>query len=64
MERPVPLHFAPSVDHSMAHLRYFATRDEVCLDMYAISADEWEHDSGDELDSSLSLFSFKKMKND
>ena len=35
---------------------YFATGDEVYPDMYAISSDEWEHDSGNESDSSLLLF--------
>ena len=40
----------------MVHLMYFAIGDEVCLDMYAISTDEWEHDSGDESDSSLAFF--------
>ena len=54
--RLVRLHFTPGADHSMAHLMYFATRDEVYPDMYAILGDEWEHDSGDESDSSLSLF--------
>ena len=54
--RPVRLHFAPGADHAMARLMYFATGDEIYPDMYAISGDEWEHDSGDESDSSLSLF--------
>ena len=35
---------------------YFTTGDEVYLGMYAISCDEWEHDSGNESDSSLPLF--------
>ena len=55
-ERPVRLYFAPGANHSIAHLIYFATGDEVYLDMYAISSDEWNHDSGDESDSSLPLF--------
>ena len=38
---------------------YFATGDEVYLGMYAISGDEWEHDSGNESDSSLPLFSLE-----
>ena len=54
--RPVRLHFAPGADHAMARLMYFATGDEIYPDMYAISGDEWEHDSSDESDSSLSLF--------
>ena len=54
--RPIRLHFAPSADHAMARLMYFATGDEIYPDMYAISSDEWEHDSSDEFDSSLSLF--------
>ena len=54
--RPIQLHFALSADHSMACLMYFATGDEVYLDMYAILGYEWEHDSGDESDSSLPLF--------
>ena len=35
---------------------YFATRDEVYPGMYAISGDEWKHDSSNESDSSLLLF--------
>ena len=54
--RPVRLHFAPGADHSTAHMMYFATGDEAYLGMYAISGDEWEHDSGNESDSSLPLF--------
>ena len=54
--RPVRFHFAPSTDHSTVHMIYFVTGDEVYPDMYAISGDEWEHDSGDESDSSLPLF--------
>ena len=38
---------------------YFATGDEVYPDMYAISGDEWEHDSGNESDSSFPLFSLE-----
>ena len=56
MGRPVQLHFAPSADHSTACMIYFATKDEVYPGMYAISSDEWEHDSSDESDSSLPLF--------
>ena len=55
MGRAIWLHFAPSADHSMARLMYIATRDKVCPDMYTISTDKWEHDSSDELDSSLPL---------
>ena len=55
-ERPVRLHFTPSADHSTARMIYFATGDEVYPSMYAISGDEWEHDSGNESDSSLPLF--------
>ena len=54
--RPVRLHFAPGVDHSTARMIYFATGDEAYPGMYAISGDEWEHDSGNESDSSLPLF--------
>ena len=54
--RPVRLHFALGANHSIACMIYFATEDKVYLDMYAISGDEWKHDSGDESDSSLSLF--------
>ena len=54
--RLVRLHFAPSADHSTARMIYFATRDEVYPGMYAISGDEWEHDSRDESNSSLLLF--------
>ena len=38
---------------------YFTTGDEVYPDMYAISGDEWEHDSSNESDSSLPLFSLE-----
>ena len=54
--RPVRLHFAPGADHSIARMIYFAVGDKVYPDMYAISGDEWEHDSGNESDSSLPLF--------
>ena len=54
--RLVRLHFAPGADHSIAHMIYFITRDKVYPGMYAISGNEWEHDSGDESDSSLPLF--------
>ena len=54
--RPVRLHFAPGADHSTARMMYFATGDEAYPGMYAISGDEWEHDSGNESDSSLPLF--------
>ena len=54
--RPVRLHFAHGADHSTARMIYFATGDEVYPSMYAISGDEWEHDSGNESDSSLPLF--------
>ena len=56
MGRPVRLHFAPGADHSTARMIYFATGDEAYPDMYAISGDKWEHDSGNESDSSLPLF--------
>ena len=46
----------PSADHSTARMIYFATGDEAYPGMYAISGDEWEHDSGNESDSSLPLF--------
>ena len=54
--RPVRLDFAPGADHSTARMIYFATEDEAYLGMYAISGDEWDHDSGNESDSSLPLF--------
>ena len=54
--RPVRLHFACGADHSTACMIYFATGDKVYPGMYAISSDEWEHDSGNESDSSLLLF--------
>ena len=54
--RPVRLHFAPGADHSTTRMIYFANEDEAYPDMYAISGDEWEHDSGNESDSSLPLF--------
>ena len=54
--RPIRLHFAPGADHSTAHMIYFAIGDEAYPGMYAISGDEWEHDSGNESDSSLPLF--------
>ena len=54
--RPVRLHFVPGADHGMACLMYFATGDEIYPNMYAISGDEWENNSGDESDSSLPLF--------
>ena len=57
--RPVRLHFARGADHSTARMIYFATGDEVYPGMYAISGDEWEHDSGNESDSSLPLFSLE-----
>ena len=53
--RPVRLHFAPGADHSTARMIYFATGDEAYPGMYAISGDEWEHNSGNESDSSLPL---------
>ena len=53
--RLVRLHFAPGADYGMARLMYFAIGDELYPDMYAISGDEWEHNSGDESDSSLPL---------
>ena len=56
MGRPVQLHFAPGPGRSTARMIYFAIRDEVYPGMYAISGDEWEHDSGDESSSSLPLF--------
>ena len=54
--RPVRLHFALGADHSTARMIYVATGDEAYLGMYAISGNEWEHDSGNESDSSLPLF--------
>ena len=54
--RLVRLHFAPGADHSTARMMYFATGDEAYPGIYAISGDEWEHDSGNESDSSLPLF--------
>ena len=54
--RLVRLHFAPGADHSTARMIYFATGDEAYPGMYAISSDKWEHDSGNEFDSSLPLF--------
>ena len=56
MGRLVRLHFTPGVDHSTARMIYFATGDEAYPGMYAISGDKWEHDSGNESDSSLPLF--------
>ena len=54
--RPIRLHFAPCVDHSIACMIYFATRDEVYFGLYAIFGNKWEHDSSDESDSNLTLF--------
>ena len=54
--RPIRLHFIPGADHSTARMIYFATGDEAYPGMYAISGDKWEHDSGNESDSSLPLF--------
>ena len=54
--RPVRIHFALGVDRNTARLIYFGTGDEVYPNMHAISADEWDHDSGDESDSSLTLY--------
>ena len=54
--RPVRIHFAPGADRNTARLIYFGTGDEVYPNMYAISADEWDHDSGDKSDSSLTLY--------
>ena len=56
MGRHVRLHFAPGVDHSTTCMIYFAIGDEIYPSMYAIFGDEWEHDSGDESDSSFTLF--------
>ena len=56
MGRPIRLHFASGTDHSTARMIYFTTGDKVYPDMYAISGDEWEHDSGDESDSSPPFF--------
>ena len=54
--RLVRLHFAPSADHSIVRMIYFAIGDEAYPGIYAIPGDEWEHDSGNESDSSLPLF--------
>ena len=54
--RPVRIHFAPSADRNTTRLIYFGTGDEVYPNMYAISADEWDHDSSDESHSSLTLY--------
>ena len=54
--RPVQLYFAPGVDHSTVQSIYFGTGDEVYSDMYAISTNEYEHDSGDKSDLSLPLY--------
>ena len=54
--RPIQLHFAPGVDHSIARLMYFATRDEVCPNMYAISANKWKHDSDEKSNLTLAFF--------
>ena len=54
--RPVQLHFTLGADCSTARMIYFATGDKVYPGMYAISSDEWEHDSSDQSDSSLPLF--------
>ena len=43
-------------DHCTTHMIYFVTGDKVYPDMYAISSDEWKHDSGNKSDSSLLLF--------
>ena len=56
MRRPIQLYFTPSVDYSTARMIYFATGDEVYLGMYAISGNEWEHDSGNKFNSSLPLY--------
>ena len=56
MGRPVRIHFAPGANQNTARLIYFGTGDEVYPNMYAISADEWDHDSGDDSDSSLTLY--------
>ena len=58
--RPVRLYFAPSVDHSTARMIYFAIGDKIYPGMYAISSHEWEHDSGNESDSSLTLFQLEE----
>ena len=55
-ERPVRVHFALGADRNTTLLIYFGTGDEVFSDMYAISADKWDHDSSDESDSSLTLY--------
>ena len=54
--KTVRIHFAPGADQNTARLIYFGTEDEVYPNMYAISADEWDHDSGDESNSSLTLY--------
>ena len=54
--RPVQIHFASGADRNTARLIYFGIGDEVYPNMYAISADEWDHDSSDESDSSLTLY--------
>ena len=54
--RPIRIHFAPGADRNRACLIYFGTADEVYPNMYAISADKWDHDSGDESDLSLTLY--------
>ena len=53
--RPIRLHFAPSADY-IARMINFATRDEVYPGMCAISGDKWEHDSGNESNSSFPFF--------
>ena len=54
--RPVQIHFTPGADRNTARLIYFGLGDEVYPNMYAISADEWDHDSDDESDLSLTLY--------
>ena len=54
--RPVWIHFALGTDCNTARLVYFGIGDEVYPNMYAISADEWDHDSSNESDSSLILY--------
>ena len=51
--RPVHVHFFSGTNHEIALVIYCSTRDVVDPNLYIISIDEWEHDSGYNTNSNL-----------
>jgi hypothetical protein len=47
--RPICVYYAPRANRNVTVLTYLYGREgEVCPDLYSISVDEWEHDSGND----------------